>query len=335
MTANGDDDYEPAIDWLFATYYFTPGLAVSVGKVRAPLFMYSDFLDVGYAYQWITPPFEVYGVPSFSSTEGIKLAWTADIGGDWTSEMVVWAGEVSEEEKELNATLEIKDGLGLAWTIERDWLTLRAVYFEGVASADLSENADFQELEGGFQMIEGLLDADELLDPVRSDISLNEEDAQFMGLGLFMDFEHVFIGAESTLIEVGKSIATPDKLKSHYVMAGVRLPGAVSLSLTYSINDDTTNEEVYAQYFEILDPISAANPDVAPVIEFIGGELVDAVESQHSSETETYTIGARWDFHRSAALKAEYLIQDSTVVKTSGDEERDPTAYRISMDIIF
>ncbi|NRB41110.1 MAG: hypothetical protein HRU20_22000 [Pseudomonadales bacterium] len=51
MTANGDDDYELDIDWLFATYYFTPSLALSVGKVRAPLFMYSDFLDVGYAYQ--------------------------------------------------------------------------------------------------------------------------------------------------------------------------------------------------------------------------------------------------------------------------------------------
>ncbi|NRB42266.1 MAG: hypothetical protein HRU20_27990, partial [Pseudomonadales bacterium] len=82
---HGANDYQPEVDWLFATYSFLPNLSLSVGKVRVPLYMYSDYLDVGYAYQWISPPYSVYGLPSFTSMEGAKLSWTADLGGDWSS----------------------------------------------------------------------------------------------------------------------------------------------------------------------------------------------------------------------------------------------------------
>ncbi|NRB41108.1 MAG: hypothetical protein HRU20_21990 [Pseudomonadales bacterium] len=80
------------------------------------------------------------------------------------------------------------------------------MYFEGIATADIS--AQTGELNAGFTAVEQSLAGQGItvnLDPVRDDVAFNEEDSKFMGLGIFMNFEYVFIGAESTIIDVDKT----------------------------------------------------------------------------------------------------------------------------------
>ncbi|NRB39928.1 MAG: hypothetical protein HRU20_15915 [Pseudomonadales bacterium] len=355
IVANGVNDYEPNVDWLFVTYNFMPTLSLSVGKVRMPLYMYSDYLDVSYAYQWISPPQSVYGVPSISSTEGVKLAWTADMGGQWTSEMLLWTGKTQEFEAALGSDLIIENGVGFAWAIERDWLTLRAVYFGGKATADTS--AATADLFDGLALIEGNVqqqtaDPSYSLNGVREDFEFVEDDAVFMGLGAFMDFEYAFFGAEATMITMDKNVAVGD-LKSYYAMAGVRLPGDWSVSLTYSVNDDKANEEVYED-FQTITADHAAIPLFAPdadgnmapymlndttqaTVAHIVQGTVTGIEAQTYEESQTYTLGARWDFHRSAAFKMEYLhqIRDGMNGNTAEISTTDADAFRVALDLVF
>src|SRR5690554_1809192 len=37
-------------EWLYLSYQFNPNLRINVGRQRMPLFLYSDYMDVGYAY---------------------------------------------------------------------------------------------------------------------------------------------------------------------------------------------------------------------------------------------------------------------------------------------
>ena len=47
--ARGADAYTMEMEWAFVTYEFGDSNRVNVGRMRIPFFMYSDYLDVGYA----------------------------------------------------------------------------------------------------------------------------------------------------------------------------------------------------------------------------------------------------------------------------------------------
>ena len=354
LTANGKDDYSPEVDWLFATYNFMPNLSLSVGKLRTPLYMYSDYLDVGYAYQWISTPYAVYGQPSFNSTEGAKLTWLADMGGSWTSELQIWGGNTDEIEETFNTPLLIEDSVGVAWAVEREWLTLRAVYFQGVTSADITSVLDDKDPNTTLSVNDTLgiigLSIGESMETVSNDFLFEEEDASFIGLGMAMDFEHTFYAAEATSIEVDKNVAVGD-LNSYYVMAGVRLPGNWSLSLTYAVNEDETNDEVYEELLALtaghqgtiaLVP-NPVNPLTSPPVPLNGvttvGDLVQGVttgiDDYGFDESQTYILGSRWDFHAAAALKMEYIYKDEDSRVGGVIVNQTPQAFRIALDLVF
>lgn len=72
IVSRGIDDYKTEAAWAFITYAATDDLDIRMGRMSVPFFYYSDFLEVGYAYNWVRPPEEVYRIP-FSSIDGIDL----------------------------------------------------------------------------------------------------------------------------------------------------------------------------------------------------------------------------------------------------------------------
>lgn len=72
LVSRGIDDYKTEAAWAFVTYAATDDLDVRMGRMSIPFFYYSDFLEVGYAYNWVRPPEEVYRI-RFSSIDGIDL----------------------------------------------------------------------------------------------------------------------------------------------------------------------------------------------------------------------------------------------------------------------
>ena len=55
-------DWEPHLDWAYVRVQALQNVSARVGYMRAPTFMYSDSVFVGYANSWVRPPLEVYNL---------------------------------------------------------------------------------------------------------------------------------------------------------------------------------------------------------------------------------------------------------------------------------
>jgi len=345
VIANGEDDYEPAVDWLYVQYDFTPNISVKAGRTNVPLFMYSDYLDVTYAHPWIDVPAAVYGTGTVKTNQGIMLDWRADMGNGWTSLVTAFTGQVEEYVPLLNGDIVIDDGLGLVWDVEYEWLRLRAVYYQGKSSVDsvnsyLSESIDAT-------IVAQAAGLNVTIDPIPLSVAdtadfdtlaWENDDTSYMGLGLGLDFETVFFTAEATSVDVDETAAV-GQLDSWYALIGTRLPGDWSLTLTYSGNDDEASEVDYtAVNAELIQAYGSVigTPGATQLVNGVSDGVEKILYSARYEDTKSYTLGARWDFHPSASFKVEYMQQTTTLVDYNLKEfERKPSAYRVGVDLVF
>lgn len=315
LVAKGSNDYDPEVDWMFAKLDLRPDLSLSIGKMRLPLFYYSDYLDVSYAYQWITPPDSVYS-GGFDSLDGLKLRYVTDIGG-WNSDVQLWIGDTDED------TLLIDDSQGIAWAMEYDWLTLRAVWGKGFA---LSEDGN-----DGVDQLMGYLIANapaNVTVPVLYDkLYLDNDKGVFAGISVFMDFGQYFLAAEATKVKIDESIVGGENIQK-YAMVGVRLPQQWTLSLTYDVMDAQLKEESYEAYLAAYDAANSSSPSPASVA-YYRDVMIDQFKSISEEDWSTVTLTARWDFHPAASLKMELMQKDDNM------NDLQPKAFRVGVDLVF
>jgi hypothetical protein len=78
------DDGKMAVqgEWLFGAYAFNDSTKVRAGKLRLPLFMMSEQLDVGKAYTLAKLPLEMYGQAPTNAYTGIDALKTFEVGED-------------------------------------------------------------------------------------------------------------------------------------------------------------------------------------------------------------------------------------------------------------
>lgn len=351
IVAEGEKDYQLEMEWMFFSYNLLPNLTLSIGKTRVPLFTFSDYLDVGYAYQWISPPYSVYGIPSFGSIDGAQLRYNFYLDDNWSSDLWLWAGRVDESVNELGGeTLVIDNAAGIAWSVERNWLTLRAVYFTGNVSGDISgalSSVDavagfntlaasltqslYSENDGGLQeLINSSLSGTVDLSSVMDDLLLEKDPGEFLGLGTFLDFDRYFFAAEITRVEVDYSVGV-GLLDSYYLMGGVRFDNDWTLSLTYAKDDDDVRKEILQNYDQQVAPFVGQLTAVDQAIDAVRTGLQQVMDSGQKADGDTYTFTARWDWHPASAVKLEYI--NHTIKRPDGRHK--PQAVRLALDLVF
>lgn len=79
-------------EWMFASYALTDETKVRFGKLRLPLFMYSEQLDVGKAYALARLPVEMYGMTPTNAYNGIDALIKFDIGDSGELTVQPYAG---------------------------------------------------------------------------------------------------------------------------------------------------------------------------------------------------------------------------------------------------
>ncbi|MGR6873751.1 hypothetical protein ACU6U9_15885 [Pseudomonas sp. HK3] len=72
LVSRGGSNYNTEAAWAFVTYNATKDIDIRMGRLRIPFFYYSEFLEVGYAYNWVRTPSDVYSLP-FSSFDGFDI----------------------------------------------------------------------------------------------------------------------------------------------------------------------------------------------------------------------------------------------------------------------
>lgn len=67
-------------DWFFASYQATDEVQIRLGKLRLPLLMFSEKINVGVGYPMTFLPDEVYSLMPVNSYNGVDVLWRQEVG---------------------------------------------------------------------------------------------------------------------------------------------------------------------------------------------------------------------------------------------------------------
>ena len=129
LFASGQEDFDAEIQWGYLDYAITDTVSAKAGRIVAPFYMHSQYVDVGYAYPWVTPPSEVYLLAPVKTMEGMELAWSFATGSVYHRVSGFWGSStVDGGARTGNAQFQADDLSGINLTSRwNDW-TFRAAY---------------------------------------------------------------------------------------------------------------------------------------------------------------------------------------------------------------
>jgi hypothetical protein len=223
LMMKGENDWDVEAEWAYLSHRFDNGIKVRGGKLRLPLYMYSDYLDVGYAQPFARPPEEVYNQVPFSSYTGGDLAYDFEFE-DSTLTIQGFGGESTIDRHGLDLEFSNIVGANASWT-DLTW-TVRAVYGQ-------------TELDGSVS--EGLIPVD-------------AEKAQFTGFGGSYDNGKFLAVAEWTSVEIDGVLADTE---SAYITLGYRVK-AFTPYVTVAYVESTDNDVRAALPPALAVPLSLA-----------------------------------------------------------------------------
>ena len=121
------DNFDPDLSWAYLSYNVMPDLKIRAGRFRLPIYLASDYLDVGIAYPWIRPPTEVYSTINMSNLTGIDALYSKQIG-DWIWSTQPFMGASEFERGDF--TSRFRDLYGINSSISNGGLSVRIAIME-------------------------------------------------------------------------------------------------------------------------------------------------------------------------------------------------------------
>lgn len=220
LVSRGNEDWDTELEWGYLRHQFSNGFETRAGKMRLPLFMESETLEIGYGQPWARPPEAVYDPVPVRSYLGADAAYTFNLSGS-SIQARAFAGHLDDQADSLGRTVSVElrniTGLTANWT-NYLW-TFRGVYARAEATI------------GGT--------------PPLGD----NEKSEFMGLGLSYDDGSWLLMSELTRVEVDGFYQDTD---SAYITLGYRIK-EVTPYATASWVESQDNHEREATPLEVLD----------------------------------------------------------------------------------
>lgn len=151
IVANGYDSWNADIGWAYLAYAINDNLEVRAGRMRLPLYHYSESLDVGYSYPWVRPPIALYS-PEISNYDGFDATYSMR-WGDSLNRLSAYYGSYGFEENAVDRDVDVngQDVMGFNWTTYwNDW-TFRTAYSQlrNKASFDFARRVVGQTINPG------------------------------------------------------------------------------------------------------------------------------------------------------------------------------------------
>ena len=237
LLSKGSNDWEADIEWAYLSYSTDNGTTLRGGKLRLPIYSYSDYLDVGYARTYMRAPQVVYDIVAFSSYNGIDALIPIDLG-DASITLQPFFGRT--EETGPLGSFEMKNLLGMNATWEWDSFTARAIY--AFAELDSETVPILQEKDSSFTGVSAkydngawFIEAEYAMTEI--DDQANDVDAAFVGAGFRVGdvTPYVVIGMAETQ-DNEKRAGIPELLPQTYerkeYSVGVRWDCIPSVALT-------------------------------------------------------------------------------------------------------
>jgi hypothetical protein len=121
-----DRGFDVNFEWAYVNYELTDVIDIKAGRIRMPLFFYSNSLDLGYSYNWVRPPIEVYNVFA-TSLEGGSIEYDISFANMYGT-VTAFYGETDGVDPETRSIVNLSSILGGVLSFELGDLTLRGSY---------------------------------------------------------------------------------------------------------------------------------------------------------------------------------------------------------------
>jgi hypothetical protein len=275
---NLDGNYRPHVEWANIKYQITPDLALRAGRIALPLFLMADYRKVGYAYQWVRPPVELYGALPITSSNGADLTWRFGSGALRHTTQAFFGRDSRGLAKD--TFLDARRIAGLSHTIEAGALTVRLSALTTELTLNIGETLfDQLALAGGQGAV------------LAQRYAVDHKRASLASLGVSYDPGSWFVTAEAGHSHTSSFLGKNSAL---YAGGGVRL-GAWTPYAGYARvrADGVTHEEA--------PPVIAGRASILTNLNAGLNSLLEAIPAQ-----STVSAGVRWDVHSNVALKAQW-----------------------------
>lgn len=320
LVSRGSDDYATEAAWAFVTYAANDDLDVRMGRLRIPFFYYSDFLEVGYAFNWVRPPEEVYRIP-FSSIDGFDISQRFSSGSiDGSVQFYYGRYQGPFKTSDATYTADYRNFTGLALNTNMGDFGARLSYHQAELLMDTSEAGttlnDAIALAGAIAAVpEGVDVGTATGNPdlagytgvgdasAAEDFSFTGQTSRFYEAAVFYDNGDMSVVAEWTMLDHENSVFLDDQ--------------AWMLSAAKRLGDMT----VHATYSTQKDEFDSGNE----------GKIQEQLPLQ--VEETSITLGLRYDYDSATALKFEVQNNDETTA--AGVDGDSATLYSIAVDVVF
>lgn len=310
LFAEGNDGtYNASFKWLYLTYNYSEFSRFRIGRIATPVFLFSDSINVGYSYHWVSPPREIYGFDSVIN--GIDYIYH-DVAGevDWSFE--IYGGAADQYIPVIDAQIISRDTLASIFSASAwGWLSLRAMYFQTQTTfiPDALQNDDYIELaysravESG-RLSQAQMDAlKPLIDPlIRENLAgptaLDDFKVRYGELAVRADVDNWFAIAEATMTRSDEYLYSNNN--GGYLTAGVRFD-RFQYHLTQSRIRTQLHDDVKADLHYQL-PETPTQNDIA---DSFSKAILTAVAGTIARDIETTTLGVRYEATQSVALKMD------------------------------
>lgn len=279
ILARGDQgNFNAVIEWAYIDYEFHETTSVHVGKIKQPVYLVNDYVEVGYAYPWIRPPQEVYLLNNpLNTVNGIELLLQFSVGPGTLSFQPYLGSNRDDIPNAQGAYFEAENIYGLDIKYSGSGYTVHASNFQCEVTTT-----------GGFTT--------DNINPFGQDLNVDlngKGDCNVTAAGFNLDMANVVVYAEWTQRTTTETLSRPfGDTEAYYATIGYRM-GKFLPHITFASIDGEAS---------VVQPGAISSDPALPVP---GGSFNFPVPIQTS-----ITAGLRYEVNDSAALKFEYQVVD-------------------------
>ena len=325
FTFDENDKFDPVLEWLFTSYQWSAETRFRVGRMRTPLYLFSDSLEIGYAYPWVRPPVDIYSylLAPLANFDGVDFSTNVDLGeADLDVQLFAGVGGGTY----IDFDIELSPILGVNFVSRWDGLTLR--YGLTLGYTDAASEA----LSAFAANYDPFISDDPIFKEIRDSHETEDELFQYHGIGLQWDYESWTVISEA-YATVGPGKDFSNDAKGWYVSFSKQIQDfAPYLVFGYYKNEFSDDIASLIEESKVLNPVG-----IDPFLDAIREIDLQTVDS-FNEKGRSYTVGVRYDFHQNADFKIEVEYLDTTSLLTRTTElhsKQDTVLISMVIDVVF
>ncbi|WP_412972214.1 hypothetical protein [Glaciecola sp. MF2-115] len=318
LLAHTSSDRESGLEWLYLNYQPNQNWQFKIGKLRTSFFQYSDVLDVGFAYHWISPPQQVYSGILFSNYEGVSATYRLnvnEINFDIEAYYGVYEGEFKRQDEQV--PIDVDEIKGAILNLSKGNLSLRI---------SVTQSADFFADVPAFTQFSDAIEFAGFKENAES-LRFNGKAVGYQASVKYDDLDY-FFGAE--WVKIASDLLVVPEVDSYYLTAGYNFyPFQTHVSYSTSKTAYNTTENLIPKGVNPgLDQLSFAYDQITGNLPLY--------------DLDSISIGFRWDFRHNMAAKADITFLNGEPGESSffsdisdPDFDRKATLYQIGIEWVF